>query len=55
MNVILLSKREAAAVAASLAQAVEDGREVRVAVDGGFKFKIGGGMWTPPLGKDGSG
>jgi hypothetical protein len=49
-DIYVLSTREAQAVAADVARAAETGREVAVTVDGGVKIKIGGGMWSPPLG-----
>jgi len=49
-DIYVLSAREAQAVAADVLRAAEAGREVAITVDGGIKIKIGGGMWSPPLG-----
>jgi hypothetical protein len=51
MKVYELTPREIRDLADGLAHAVETGRAVRVASDGGMvKVKVGGGMWSPPLG-----
>lgn len=51
MRVIQLTKMEIIELAEAATRADAEGLPFRVAVDGGgFKYKVGGGMWTPALG-----
>lgn len=53
MKIYELTPSEIRALAEDLQHAVETGRAVRVASDGGtVKVKVGGDMWTPPLGNE---
>jgi hypothetical protein len=52
--VIKLSELEVQQLAEDIAHAATTGLPVRVAVDSidvAFKFKLGGGTWSPPMGK----
>lgn len=51
MNVLSLDDSEIDYLARVLALARERGSVVRVSMDGGLKVAVGGGMWTPPMGK----
>jgi len=52
MDVILLKRHEAQQIIDMLTRALDEGREVRLAPRGdrGVSVKVGGGMWTYPLG-----
>ena len=51
MEIIELSKTEILALADMATKAFADDRSFRIARNGtGISFKIGGGMWTAPMG-----
>ena len=52
MNItIITSRTEIEGLLTALEEAHYQSKDVRVAIDGGLKIKIGGGMWSPPLGQ----
>lgn len=52
MEIYLLTASEVDDLSYALRGAVTLGREVRLARHGsGIAFKVGGGMWSPPLGE----
>jgi hypothetical protein len=56
MKIWKLSVQEIEQLADAADNALLNGRDLRVCVDGsGFKFKVGQDVWTPPLGVDGQG
>jgi hypothetical protein len=50
-DILTLSESEIRMLALAVSDGMTEHRKVRVAVDGGFKFKVGGGEWSPPMGE----
>ena len=50
MNIIELTPYEITRLMELLSDADLHERRVRVAIDGGFKIKVGEGMWSAPMG-----
>jgi len=51
MDVLKLSETDRRILLAALIAADEQGRDFRVALESGFKYKVGGGMWSAPMGR----
>lgn len=56
MNITLIEGTDLAALVRTLNAASKDGRlhSLRISQEGTeVKYKVNGGMWTPPIGRDG--
>jgi len=51
LPIIELQKDEMEYLSMVLQNALSHGQTLKVAVDGGFKFKRGESVWTPPMGQ----
>lgn len=51
MDITCLDDSEIDYLARVLTLARDRGTVVRLSMDGGLKVAVGGGMWTPPMGK----
>lgn len=50
VNIYKLSESDILILSEMLSRADANGQDVRIAVDGGLKVKVGGGMWTWNMG-----